>query len=193
MCKLIRVLAAVAALGISSIGHTAVIDFDTPVIIDVDNPSGLARYSEDGFSITGQAASFLTIDGLGTGMSPALVLLAGNTISLTGDNGELFSFMGLDAGGLDSSMAAMLNVTGLFGNLTKFSSTLTLNELGSFNFAGLGLSELRFSASADVVLDNLMLDAAAVPEPATTAMLLLGAAALIGSRRRAGTKVARNS
>lgn len=179
-----KAIAAALAFSAASLGHAGTIGFDTPTLIDTDSTPGLALYREAGFSIAGQPAGFLQIDGLGSAMSGALVLLSGETISLTAGNGGMFGFAGLDAGAFDTTVAAMLNVTGIFADSTVLSSSVTLAELGNFSFAGLtGLSELRLSASADVVLDNLMVSASEVPEPGTTAMLLLGVGALVAARR----------
>lgn len=185
MHKLLRMAAVLAAATLTSTGHAGVIDFDTPTIIDIDNTSGVATYREDGVQIQGQAASFLTIDGLGTNASPGLFLVGGETIVLTAMNGSLFSFMGLDGASLDSATGATLNLTGLFGDNSTLMTSVTLSELSNFTFSGLmGISELRISASADVILDNLLVAGTEVPEPNTAATLLLGAGLLFGMRRR---------
>lgn len=183
MHKLLRTLTAALALSAAASGHAAVIGFDTASVIDIDNGTNLATYSEAGFAITGDAASFLTIDGIGTGASGGLFLVGGSTLSLTAQDGSLFSFSGLDAG-LFGSDPATLSLTGIFGDSSQLSSNLALSDLGSFSFANFnGLSELRISSNADAVLDNVMTAASPVPEPGTTAMLLLGLGALVGTRR----------
>ena len=191
MHKLILKLTAALAMSAATLCHAATVGFDTDNLIDIDNSSNLASYSEAGFNLTGQAASFLTIDGVGTGMSGGLVLLGGNTLRLSADNGGLFSFSGLGAGLYDPAMAAMLKVTGIFGDSTQRTSVVTLGNFGHLDFAGLnGLSELRLSANADVVFDDLMLTASPVPEPGPAAMLLLGIGTLVAARRVAKARSA---
>lgn len=191
MKKFIRLLTAAAALSCASISQAEVIDFDIPTTIEIDNESGIATYSEDGFAITGTAASFLTIDGIGTSMSPGLFLVGGDTISLRSANNGLFSFAGLDAGPFGSDLATVLSITGLFGDNTQLTTMIELADFGSYKLSGFtGLTELRFSAAADVVLDNLLVSGAEVPEPGSVALLLLGAGAMVGARRRIKQKTA---
>jgi len=184
MHKSISTLSAAVAFALAASSHAAVIGFDTGAEIAIDNASNLATYREAGFSVSGPAASFLTIDGIGTGASGGLFLATGNTLSLMAQDGGLFRFTGLDAGQFGADPDATLTPTGFFGDGTESGSTVALAELGILGFAGFdGLSELRISANADVVLDNLMAVTSAVPEPGTAAMLLLGLGALVGARR----------
>lgn len=187
MKKLLCLLGATLALASAGASQAAVIGFDTSAVIDIDNDTGQAVYREAGFSLSGPAASFLTIDGIGAGMSSGLFLGSGTTISVMADGGGQFSFAGLDAGGFDSA-TAMLSITGVFSDMTQVSSMVQLTALDSFSFNGLlGLSELRISADADVVLDNLGV-ASPVPEPGSTALLLLGVGTLLTMRRFAPTR-----
>lgn len=189
MKKLIRLLTAAAALSCAAFSQAGVIDFNTPAIIDIDNASGIATYSEDGYAITGTAASFLTIDGIGAGMSAGLFLVGGDTVSLRSANGSLFSFSGLDAGSFGSDLETMLTITGVFGDSTALTTMITLADFGTYALSGLtGLTELRISAAADVVLDNIRVEGGEVPEPGSIGLLLLGAGALVAARRRAGQK-----
>jgi hypothetical protein len=177
MRKLLCTLAALVAVTAAPAASAATIDFDSPGLIEIDNSNGQATLREDGFALRGEAAGFLTIDDLGTGGSGGLVLLGGNSISLGTLDGTLFNFSGLDAGRFDSGTSAMLSLTGIFGGNTQLSTMVTLGELASLSLTDWnGLSELRLSASADLVIDNIQVSP--VPEPDTVAMLLLGLGAL---------------
>src|SRR5688572_16049690 len=114
MKKLLCLLGAGLALAGAGASQAAVIGFDTSAGIDLDNDTGQALYREAGFSLTGPAAAFLTIDGIGSGMSSGLFLGSGTTLSVMADGGGQFSFAGLDAGRFDSGTAAMLSITGIF-------------------------------------------------------------------------------
>jgi hypothetical protein len=186
MKKLIGALAAACALGASQLAGAAVVNFNNPGLIDIDNSSGRAVYREAGFALGGEAAGFLTIDGLGSGMTGALVLLDGSTVSLMANNGGLFSFAGLAAGSLDPQGSATLRLTGIFGDSSQLSTVLALSQFGTVTAPmWTGLSELRFMAAGDLVIDDIRLDAGEVPEPASAAILLLGLGVLLGVRRSA--------
>lgn len=188
MQKFIPYLIAAAALSCASISQAGVIDFNTPAIIDIDNSSGIATYGEDGYAISGAAASFLTIDGIGADITAGLFLVGGETISLRAANGSLFSFTGLDAGPFGSDPGTVLSFTGVFDDITQLTRMITLAEFGNYTLPDFaGLTELRISASADVVLDNIMVNGGEVPEPASSALLLLGAGAIAAVRRRRKT------
>ena len=181
MRKLLCTLAAVLAMSVAPAVGAATIDFNNPGLIEIDNGTGVATYGEAGFSLRGDAAGFLTIDGLGSGGSGGLVLFGGNSISLSTVDGTLFNFAGLDAGLLDQGTPGTLSLTGIFGAGTQLSTMLALGELASLDLmAWNGLSELRLSASADLIIDNIQVSP--VPEPDTVAMLLLGMGALLALR-----------
>lgn len=181
MRKLMCTLAAALAMTVAPAVSAATLDFNDPGLIEINNDTGVAIYDEAGFSLRGDAAGFLTIDGLGTGGSGGLVLLGGNTITLDTTNGILFNFAGLDAGLLDPAGSGTLSLTGIFGTGTELSAMLALGELASLNLTPWnGLSELRLSASADLIIDNIQVSP--VPEPDTVAMLLLGMGTLLGLR-----------
>ncbi|MGJ9420501.1 PEP-CTERM sorting domain-containing protein [Massilia sp. CMS3.1] len=191
MHKLLRTLALALALGASQYAGAAVINFNNPAVIDIDNDTGRAVYREAGFVLAGDAAGFLTIDGLGSALTGGLVLLDGSTVSLTADEGGLFSFSGLVAGRNDAQTAATLSITGIFGDNSQLSMMFALSELaGISSTMWSGLTELRFAASGDLVIDDILVDAAQVPEPASIAMLLLGMGALVGARRVAAARPA---
>jgi len=183
MRKLMCTLAAVLAMGVAPFVGAATLDFNNPGLIDIDNGTGVGTYAEAGFSLRGDAAGFLTIDGLGSGGSGGLVLFSGNSISLGTTDGTLFNFSGLDAGLFDADTPATLSLIGIFGGGTQLSAMLALGELTSLDLTTWnGLSELRLSANADLIIDNIQVSP--VPEPDTVVMLLLGAGALLGLRSR---------
>lgn len=183
MHKLVLTL-AVALAAAAPLAQAEVLDFNNPAVIDIDNGTNRAVYKEAGFSLAGNAAGFLTIDGVGTGGSGGLVLLAGNTLSLMSGNGGLFNFSALDAGRYNAANPATLSIMGIFDDNTQQNLMLTLTGIGTQPLSTWsGLTELRFTASADVVVDNIVLSA--VPEPGAVAMLLLGLGTLLGIRRTA--------
>lgn len=187
MQKLFSKLALALALGTCSVAQAGVINFDTPALIDIDNNTGVGTYSESGFAITGLAGSFLQIDGVGTGMTAGLALFADSAVTLAKGMGTPFSFSGLDAGLFDPTAAGSLTITGFFENNTQENITIMLSDLSSYAFTNWkDLTSLSLSASADLVLDTLVVDAD-VPEPGSVAMILLGLVAL-GSFRGAGKR-----
>jgi len=191
MKKLFSAVTLALALGASQAAGAAVIDFDNPGLIDIDNASGAAVYREAGFRLDGDAAAFLTIDGLGSAFSGALVLIDGGSFNLRANNAGLFSFSGLAAGALDEGAGAILDITGIFGDSSQRSAKLDLSQLGAFSFPmWTGLTQLRFVAGGDVVIDDIRVDAADVPEPASIALLLLGAGMLARVRRPAAARAA---
>jgi hypothetical protein len=181
MHKLFRTLLMSLAVT-APMAQAAVINFDQPALIDIDNATGNAVYREAGFALSGDAAGFLQLDGIGTNASGGLFLTAGSTLSIMAGDDGLFSFLGLDAGSLDATVPAMLDIVGVFADKSQQNLMLSLSGLGPVSIAAWnGLAELRFMASADVVLDNINLSA--VPEPGSIAMVMLGLGALFGARR----------
>jgi hypothetical protein len=183
MRKLLCTLATLLAVTGTPAVQAAVIDFDMAGVIEIDNDTNRATFKEDGFSLMGDAAGFLPIDFVGSGMSGGLVLFAGNAVSLSADDGGLFNFLGLDAGRSESASPATLTLTGIFGNSREISTMLALGDLASLQLLDwTGLRELRLAADADLVIDNVQVSQ--VPEPDTVAMLLLGMGALVVLRTR---------
>jgi hypothetical protein len=169
------------------VAQAGVINFDTPALIEIDNNTGIGTYSEGGFAITGLAGSFLQLDGAGTGLTAGLALFADSAVTLTSSMGAPFSFAGLDAGLSDPSAPGTLTITGFFENNTQQNLTIMLAELSRFTFTNWNdLTSLSLSASADLVVDSLVVDAD-VPEPGSIAMIALGLVAL-GAFRGAGKR-----
>lgn len=182
MHKTLRTL-VLALAAVAPLSQAAVINFDQPGLIDIDNATGNAVYREAGFALSGDAAGFLPLDGIGSSGSGGLLLFAGTTLSIMAGDGGPFGFAGLDAGSNDTTMSALLDVVGIFADKSQQNLMLTLDSLGPQAFsAWSGLTELRFMASADVVIDNVALSA--VPEPGSIAMVLLGLGTLFGVRRQ---------
>ncbi len=175
-------LACAAALTFSLGAQAAVVTFDTMGPIDIDNNTNVATYQESGFTLYGQAASYLTVGGIGSAGSGGLFLVANSPLLLSTTGGGLFSLLGLDYGLLDPQAATgVLTVEGLLNDNSLLSAMLTLGDLASFQFQGWsGLRSVTFSATADLVLDNIN----AVPEPGTAALAALALSGLALARRR---------
>jgi len=189
MHKLIRSLTVALLVCTGPVVHATVLNFDAPTIIDIDGATNQAVYHEAGFNLAGDAATFLTVDGIGTNMTGGLVLVGGSTISLMETNGNLFSFLGLDAGLLQPGSAGSLTITGIFGDNSQQNILLALADLGTLSLTPwAGLTALRFSGTDLLVLDNVVVNVSTVPEPNSLAMLLLGMGSLTAMRRAGGKK-----
>lgn len=173
-------LSCAAALTLAIGAQAAIVSFDTPTQIDIDN--NVASYQESGFVLSGQAASYLTLDTIGRAGSGGLVLVANSPLMLTTAGGGLFSLLGIDYGLLDPAGAGVLTIEGLLNDNSLLNAMLELGDLASFQFQGWsGLKSVTFSATADLVLDNIN----AVPEPGTAALAALAFSGLVLVRRRA--------
>ena len=119
------------------------------------------------------------------------------TFATTAGSTYLLNFdFGTTVGGSQNLLASILgaNGTSVLGNLTV-SDDQSTNLLTNFGFsftADGAVATLRFSdiatnqtVSLDALVDNVTIAAATVPEPASIALLGLGAFALLRSRRKA--------
>lgn len=181
MKKLLSSLACAAALSLTAGVQAAIVTFDSPGAVDIDNNTNLATYHEAGFRFAGDAASYLTLDGIGSGGTGGLFVLANSPLTFTAAGGGLFSLLGLDYGLYDPQDTGVLNIHGLLGDNSQLNEMLALGALSGFSFQGWSnLREVTFSANAAFVLDNVN----AVPEPGSMAVVLAGLAGLALARRR---------
>jgi hypothetical protein len=185
MKKTLCALACFVGMGLATVSHAAVLTFDMPALIGIDNNTGVATYHEGGFVLSAQAPTFLTLDGVGTGGTGGLFFLANNPVTLMAAGGGLFSLLGLDFALNDPNETGVLNIQGWLDDNSMLNEMLSLATLQSFNFQGWGnLRQVSFSATADVVLDNIN----AVPEPASAALTLAALSGLVLVRRRSAAK-----
>jgi len=176
MKNLLAAIACAAALCAAGASHAAVLTFDDPGVIDIDMNS-VATYTESGFTLMGDAASFLPLDStLVGGINGPTSLL-----SLMSVGGGEFSLASMDYAFYDLGFGAppgMLSVTGLLNGVQVASQTFMLGSLASVSFgAAFGdLTAVTFSGTTGFALDNLSASpiAAPVPEPATVALTAVG-------------------
>lgn len=192
VCRLARRCAAIAGAAAAALllaaapARAALITFDDPnALIQLDAAAQTASYSEAGFTLSAsaalQGAPFLILDGVGTAGSPGLFGLVANELTLQADGNGRFDFGGFDAGALFG--AGLLRVEGQLAGGATLSAELALDALTRFDFSGwLGLSVLRLSADADFLLDSIRVDAAAVPEPGSAALVGLALLLLMAAR-----------
>ena len=188
MKKMLAALACAAALCAGGASHAAVLTFDDPGLIDIDNNTGIATYTESGFALAGPAASFLLLDAALVGDTDG----ANGILSLKAVGGAAFALLSMDYAFYDLGFGAdpgTLSVIGLLNGVQVASQTLTLGSLKSFSFgAGFaGLTEVDFIGTTAFALDNVnavAVNAPPVPEPATVALMATGLLGLMLQARR---------
>ncbi len=185
MTTSLTALACAAALCAAGAAQATVINFNDPGLIEIDNNTGVATYTESGYAISGAAASFLLLTNAG---SPAFV--AGFDTSFTvlkAVGGMPFSLLSLDYAAFDLGAGAQgtLTLVGLFNGAPVVLQALTLGAPASVNF-GAGwarLTSVGLTSTGGYSLDNVSV----VPEPSRLTLALFGLAAALGvaaGRRR---------
>ena len=100
-------MACAAALCAVGTAQAGVLTFNDPGVIDIDNNTNVATYTESGFTVSGQAATFLPLD------SALVGGFDGTPFSLKNLFGGAFSLLSLDYAFYDLGFApGLLTVTG---------------------------------------------------------------------------------
>ena len=177
MKQLLCALTLAASLGLPGPALAGVMTFDDPGVVEIDNDTGVATYTEGGFKLSGQAASFLTISNVLLGFADA-------PLSFKSRLGSPFTLLSLDYGFFDlgaGETPGALTVMGLVSGVTVVSQVLPLGALAHFNFGSLwaNLSEVTFTATSAFVLDNI----STVPAPGSLALAMLAMAVMSGLPR----------
>lgn len=179
MKKLLTAVACAAALCASGWAHAGVLTFNNPGLVDIDI-SDDATYTEGSFTISGQAASFLTLDGALVGS------IVDTPFSLKTVDGGPFSLLAFDYAFYDLGFGdppGTLSVVGLFDGQPVASAVFSLGALtnASFGSQWASLTKVTFTGTTGFSLDNI----SAVPEPGTLALAALGLmSVVVGGRKR---------
>ena len=196
MKRLWTAVACATALFATGAAQAAVVTFNAPGQIAIDNNTGVATYTEAGYKIVGAAAAFQL-----NGDSPQPEVLVGGfqdpdnnlpvPFSLVSSTGAAFALLGLDYSFFDlGELPGTLSVLGFSNGVQVASRNLSLAGVNAlthinFNSSWLSVTEVRFSGTSLFALDNV----SAVPEPgtlalATGALLFMGAGMGAFKRRR---------
>jgi len=190
--SLLSALFAVASLS----ANAAVIDFEGIVAADGRLFHNATTYSEDGFTlVTDTPAGFHNdIFGSATTNTNGSSIFGwcarcgtAETLTLTGQSA--FSIASIDLGSLAPNGAGTVTLTGMFvggGEIVQalnFGATWATKTLSGFT----NLSQLNIilTAGSDPAMDNLVVNASQVPEPASLALFGLGLGVAGLARRRA--------
>lgn len=173
-----------ASMGVLPAAQADVITFNNPGIVEVDNTTNIATYTEAGLKMSGEAGTFLPIDALGVDGSGALVVQPNSPLRLFADGGtfDLFSavFGALDF--FDDNPTGTLRI--MAGSMSR---VINIGALTRFSFEGFtDLQEVTFTSDIAFIIDdiNVDVDAGEVPEPASWGLAGLALAGVFAARRR---------
>ncbi len=148
--------------------QAAVLNFDNPGAIVIDNITNVATYHEAGFKIEGDATTFLTLQN-------GLLGFSGAPITLTADDNSAFSLQSLEQMFFDIGFGEQpgdLTITGLLNGLQVASQTLTLANTGNLATVLFGINWLSVDAVSFVATSAYLLDTiTVVPEPGSLALV----------------------
>lgn len=175
MKRFISTLGLAALLCGGGAAHAGLITFDNPGVVQIDNNTGIATYSEADYVISGPAASFLPLNNAMVGGFDPTPFTLGRL------DGGLFGLQSLDVAAFDLGFGpGMLALVGMLGGAQVASLDIDLSQAGhlSFDSSWAQLTSVSFSATGGFALDNI----ATLPEPGSLA--LAGVALLVATTRR---------
>jgi hypothetical protein len=184
MKHVLTLVACACTLYAAGTAHAALLTFNDPGVITIDNNTGVATYTEAGYKVVGPATSYLTLDSALVGGFDS------TAFSLMSLDGGAFALQSFDFAFYDLGLApGILSVVGLRNGAQVISTSVSLTQPGSVFFstgsAWANVTQVSFSADSGFSLDNI----SAVPEPGTfalaaSALLVMGTGMGILKRRR---------